>query len=322
MDCNNVFQVVDTDGTYSLLKSNMVIPQSESWSSCLTTPSHGSLTQAYAQHNETCSLYKSNLMGMSACNTYKSSCHLSSCKSDVSANSEEIVTRFSAPMEICQDDNFTPISESHSDLRAGFCPGCKIQRLDSLPDVGRTSSDISVSSVDAQTSDSPLPRTNVVIEHRATCSVPHFCQDLIGYETGELNLCSQDQATHSAHPSSDMSVTSKTPEKKFKTVVPRQLRFSFSRNTHSRRFYCKLSSSSSNQDSVCAAEFTPLSPADISQPQSQVFLPDQILMKSCGKQLDTKEEQSVTTLVFATTNTFLLSVVNFTNTNHTYFSFV
>lgn len=179
MDCNDVFQVVDTDGIYNVSKSNMMIPQPESWpSSCLTTPSHIFLIQTCPQDNETCSLYKSD-MRMSACYTYKSSYHLSSCKSDVSANSEEIlvVTHYSASMENCQDDNFTPISESHSDLHVGFCPGCKIQRLDSLLDVHRTSY-VSASSVSAQTFDSSLLPSNVIIEHRATCSVPHFRQDL------------------------------------------------------------------------------------------------------------------------------------------------
>jgi hypothetical protein len=247
-------------------------------------------------------------MGMSACCTYKSTSLLSSSKSDVAANSEAITTDYSVPMEICQDDSSTPISESHTDLHVSFCPGCKIQSFDSLPDVGSTSSDVPASSVVAQTCDSSLHPANFITEYRETCSVPCFPQDLRASETGELNLWSQDRATHSAHSLSDISLISKTPQKKLKTQIPRKLRFSFSRKSCSRKCYSKSSKSSSTQDSTCPAEFAPLSSTDISQPQSRVFLSDQILMKSCEKQLDTKEEQSVTALVLATVNTFSITL--------------
>jgi hypothetical protein len=174
--------------------------------------------------------------------------------------------------------------------------------------MGSTSSDVCVSSMIAQTCDSSLLPANFITEYRETCSVPGFPQDLRSCKTGELNLCSQDRATHSAHSLSDISRSSKTPQKKFKTRIPRKLRFSFSRNACSRKFYSKSVKSSSNDDFTCPAEFTPLSSADISQPQSRVFLSDQILMKSCEKQLDTKEEQSVTALVLATVNTFSITL--------------
>jgi hypothetical protein len=246
-------------------------------------------------------------MGMSACCTYKSISHLSSCKSDVAANSKAIIMHSSAPMEICQDSS-TPVSESLSDLLVSFCPRCKIQRLDSLPAMDSTSSDVSASCVIAQTCDSSLLPANFITEYRETHSVPGFPQDLRACKSGELNLCLQDRATHSAHSLSDISLICKTPQKKFKTQIPRKLRFSFSRKACSRKFYSKSGKSSSNQDSTCPAEFTPLSSADISHPQSRIFLSDQILMKSCEKQLDTKEEQSVTALVLATVNTFSITL--------------
>jgi hypothetical protein len=208
---------------------------------------------------------------------------------------------YSAPMEICQDDSSTPVSESH------FCPRCKIQRLDSLPAMGSTSSDVSASSVIAQTCGSSLLPADFITEYRETCSVPGS-QVMRACKTGEVNLCSQERATHSHHSLSDISLISETPQKKFKTQIHRKLRFGFSRNASSRKFYSKSGKSSSNQDSTCPADFTPLSSADISQPQSPLFLSDQILMKSCEKQLDTKEEQSVTALVLATVNTFSITL--------------
>jgi hypothetical protein len=176
-------------------------------------------------------------------------------------------------MEICQDDSSTPVSESHSDLHVSFCPRCKIQRLDSLPAMGSASSDVSASSVIAQT----LLSANFITECRETCSVSGFPQDLRACKTGEPNLCSQETATHSAHSFSDISLISKTPSKKFKAQIPRKLRFSFSRNACSKKFYSKSGKSSPNQDSTCPADFTSLLSADISHPRSPVFLSDQIL---------------------------------------------
>jgi hypothetical protein len=240
-------------------------------------------------------------MEMSACCSYETAAHLSSCISDVDTNSEEIVMHYPAPMEICQGDNLTPVSETHSDVC--FCPRCKIQRLDSLPDMGNTSSDVSANSVIAQTHYSSLLPAHCIIEYKETCLAPGFPQDLQACKTSELNLCSQRRKTHPAHSLSDISVTSETPEKKFKTEIPMKVRDSFSGNTRSRSFYCKSGHSSSNQDAS--------SSADISQPQSRAFLSDQILMMSCEKQLDTKEEQSVTALVLATVNAFTIIPFNY-----------
>jgi len=278
MDCTNILQVVDSGHTYSLLKSNMIVPQSEHFSSSVSTSlSHISVTRICQQHNWTCPWCKSD-MGTSTCCTYKSAFLLTSSTSDTAKNSEK--------MEVCRHDNVTPISESQLDLNVSVSPRCKIRKLASLPQTRSsgmcdTPRCISSDPTTAQSYDSPLPPADCIMEYREAHPVSDFSHDSWTCKTDELTLYSQSCG------------------RTFKSRTSRKLSFSFSR---SRRL--QKNSSFSNQDSLSRVKCASLSSVNISQPPPSTVLSSHIPMKACEKQSDIKEEQPITALVFATVNSF------------------
>lgn len=287
MDCTNVLQVVDSGHTYSLLKSNMIIPQPEHLSSSVSTSlSHISVTRTCQQHNSTCPWCKSD-MGMSTCCIYKSEFLLTSCTSDTAKNSEK--------MEVSRYDNVTPISESQLDLNVSVSPRCKIRKLASVPQMRSsgmcyTPRGISSDPTTAQSYDSPLPLVNCIMEYREAHPVSHF-----PYNSW---MCKTDEVTR----------YSESCGNTFKTRTPRKLSFSFS---GSRRL--QNNSSFSNQDSLFRVKCTPLSSVNISQPPPSTVLSSHIPMKACEKQSEIKEEQPITALVFATVNSFNVATFYYLN---------
>jgi hypothetical protein len=268
------------DHTYSLSKSNMINPQPEHCSSSVSTSlSHISMTRTCQQHDATCRWCKSD-MGTSTCCTYKSAFLLTSCTSDGAKNSEK--------MEVCRQDNVTPISESQLDLNVSVSPRCKIRKLASAPqtrssgmcDTPRGISDPTA----AQSYDSPLRPVNCIMEYREAHPVSDFPHDSWTCKTDELTLYSQSCGNT------------------FKTRTPRKLRFSFSR---SRRL--QKNSSFSNKDSLSGVKRTPLSSVNFSQPPPSTVLSSHVPMKACEKQSDIKEDQPITALVFATVNNFIVA---------------
>lgn len=286
MDCTNVLQVVDSGHTYSLLKSNMIIPQPEHFSSSVSPSlSHISMTRTCHQHNSPCPWCKSD-MGTSTCCTYKSAFLLTSCTSDTAKNSEK--------MEVCRHDNLTPISESQLDLNVSVSPRCKIRKLASIPQTRLsgmcdTPRGISSDPTTAQSYDSPLPPVNCTMEYREAHPVSDFPHNSWTCKTDELTLYSQSCGNT------------------FKTHTPRKLSFSFSR---SRRL--QKNSSFSNQDSLSRVKRTPLSSVNISQQPPSTVLSSHVPMKACEKQSDIKEEQ-LAALVFATVNTFNVATFYYLN---------
>jgi hypothetical protein len=287
MDCANVLQVVDSGHTYSLLKSNMLIPQPEHFSSSVSTsPSHISVTRTCQQHNSNCAWCKSD-MRTSTCCTYKSAFLLTSCTSDTAKNSKK--------MEVCRHDNMTRISESQLDLNVSVSPRCKIRKLASVPQTRSsgmcdTPRGISSYPTTAQSYDSPLPLVNCIMEYREAHPVSDFPHDSWTCKTDELPLYS------------------KSTGNKFKTCTPRKLSFGFSR---SRRL--QKNSSFSNQDSLSRVKRTPLSSLNISQPPPSTVLSSHVPMKACEKQSDIKEEQPITALVLAAVNSFNVATFYYLN---------
>lgn len=283
MDYTNILQVVDSGHTYSLLKSNMIIPQSEHFSSSVSTSlSHISVTRTCQQHNWTCPLCKSD-MGTSTCCTYKSAFLLTSCTCDTAENSEK--------MEVCRHDNVTQISESQLDCNVNVSPRCKIRKLASVPQTRSsgmcdTPCGISSDPRTTQSYDSPLSPANCIMEYREAHPVKDFPHDSWTCKTDELTLYSQ------------------SCRRKFESHTPRKLSFSVSR---SRRL--QKNSSFSNQDSLSRVKRTPLSSVNISQPPPSTVLSSHIPMKACKKQSDIKEEQRITALVFATVNNFNVATI-------------
>ena len=272
MDCTNVLQVVDSGHTYSLLKSNMIIPQPEHFSSSVSTSlSHISVTRTCQQHNLTCPWCKSD-MGTSTCCTYKSAFLLTSCTSDTAKNSEK--------MEVSWRDNVTPILESQLDLNVNVSPRCKIRKLASVPQTrssGMCDTPCGMSSdpTTAQSYDSPLSPVNCIMDCREAHPVSDFTHNSWTCKTDELTPYSQSCGNA------------------FKTCTPRKLSFSFSR-----RRRLQKNSSFSNQDSLSRVKRTSLSSVNISQPPPSTVLSSHVLMKACEKHSDVKKEQPVTALVF------------------------
>ena len=286
MDCTNVLQVVDSGHTYSLLKSNMIIPQPEHFSSSVSTSlSRISMPRTCQQHNSTCPWCKSDV-GTSTCCTYKSAFILTSCTSDTAKNSEK--------MEVRQHDNVTPISESQLDLNVSVSPRCKIRKLASVPqtrssDMCDTPCGISSDPTTAQSYDSPLRPVNCNMEYREAHPVSDFPHNSWTCKTDELTLYSQSYGNT------------------FKTRTPRKLSFSFSRNRRLQK-----NSSFSKQDSLPRVKRT-VSSVNISQPPPSTVLSSHVPMKACEKQSDIKEEQPITALVLATVNTFNVATFCYLN---------
>jgi hypothetical protein len=283
MDCTNVLQVVNSGHTYSLLKSNMIIPQPEHFSSSVSTfLSHTSMTRACQQYN-----WCKSDMGTTTCCTYKSAFPLTSCTLDTAKNAEKV--------EVSQHGNVIPISESQLDRNVCVSPRCKIRKLASRPQTRSsgmcvTPHGMSSDPATAQSYDSPLPCVNCIMEYREAHPVSDFPQDSWTCKTDELTLYSQRCGNKS------------------KTCTPRKLSFRFSR---SRRL--QKNSSFSNQDSLSRVKRTPLSPVNISQPPPSTVLSSHVPMKACEKLSDIKEEQPVTALVFATVNSFNIATFFYLN---------
>ncbi|XP_069689583.1 protein ECT2 isoform X2 [Periplaneta americana] len=322
--CSHV--VVDSSDTYSLLKSNMLVPRPECLSpTFLTSPPHSSGANGCLQQNEICSLCNLNPGSSTCCCRLKNVCISSPISSDMTTESVRAVANYSTPMESSQVDcvhNLTTISECYSDCSINSSPRCKIQKLDPL--VETVSSNVLPSSLDVPDNTSVSHSVN---SSHFSFNCPMECvepqsvlkeypdDETCSFQDCEIDVqpsCSQSMLDNLDSSASNFQSISTTPNKKFnkshsfRSSLSRKLSFGFSRSSHTRKSDLKLKLSSFSNDATVMLtsplpenedDVVPMSCDDYHQTQNPRIPSVEVPMKSCGTELDTKEGQAVTALV-------------------------